>query len=121
MCEKYIQDGKMAVLVSVGFGAGWSTQAWNSKKELYYDKRVVEYWLKHKDDKDFLDLDSFNDNPIKENAQKLFESWGYNDVYFGGFEDIVLRWVPIGTKFIVDEYDGAEAIQTIDDFKWIIA
>jgi hypothetical protein len=34
------KKGQIAVLVSGGFGAGWST--WN-QPELAYDKRVVEF------------------------------------------------------------------------------
>lgn len=121
MCEKYIKDGKMAVLVSYGFGAGWSTQTWG-QQELCYDKRVVEFWLKHKDNKAYIDaLDSYGENSIKEEAERLFKSWGYESVYFGGFADIHIVWVPLGIKFVILEYDGAEHLQTIDDFKWITA
>ena len=35
---------EIAVLVSVGFGAGWST--WN-EKELAYDKRVVDLFIEY--------------------------------------------------------------------------
>ena len=49
--ELYEKDGKIGVLVSHGFGAGWST--WGSD-ELAYDKRVVEFWLSHKNDKEFM-------------------------------------------------------------------
>ena len=35
---------KYAVLVSHGFGAGWSS--WNDPS-VAYDKRVVEFWLTH--------------------------------------------------------------------------
>ena len=116
MCEKYIQDGKVAILVSRGFGAGWST--WEGK-ELAYDKRVVEFWLSHKDDEEYLrQLDAYEKNEIKRNASKLFKSWGYNDVYFGGFADIELVWIPVGTPFVITEYDGAESIETISSIKW---
>ena len=44
-------DGTFAVLVSPGYGAGWST--WD-RKELAYDKRIIEYYLAHCDDRDFM-------------------------------------------------------------------
>lgn len=45
MVEKYYnENGELGVLVSGGFGAGWST--WNSN-ELAYDKRIVEKWLEN--------------------------------------------------------------------------
>lgn len=119
MCEKYIKDGKVAILVSPGFGAGWST--WEGK-ELAYDKRVVEFWLEHKDDKEFMkDLDSYNDNANKKAAKKQFKEWGYEDVFFGGFKDIVLKWLPIGTSFYISEYDGSESLETISNINWTTA
>ena len=42
--EKYYNEDKtcIAVLVSRGWGAGWST--WNNK-EMAYDKRIIEAFL----------------------------------------------------------------------------
>lgn len=108
----------VAVLVSVGFGAGWSS--WNII-ELAYDKRVVEYWLAHKDDEEWMAaIDKFSENDIKKQAEKDFAAMGYHHVYFGGFNDIELTWVPIGTKFRIDEYDGAENIYTEDMDEWVV-
>ena len=43
MVEKYYnENGELGVLISTGFGAGWSS--WNCD-EIAFDKRVVEYWL----------------------------------------------------------------------------
>ena len=113
--EKYIQDNKVAILVSRGFGAGWST--WNNK-ELAYDKRVVEFYLKHKDDEEFMhNIDKYESKTTKD-AKKLFKSWGYEDVYFGGFSDIEICWLPVGTKFYITEYDGSETLNTIDSIRW---
>lgn len=117
--ERYVKDGKVAVLVSPGYGAGWST--WG-QKELAYDKRVVEFWMQHKDDKEYLrQLDKFKNNKVQEEAEKLFEEWGYKDVYFGGFKQICIRWVPVGTLFRINEYDGSESIETNESVDWCIA
>ena len=41
MVEKYYnENGELGVLISPGFGAGWSS--WNCD-EIAFDKRVVEY------------------------------------------------------------------------------
>lgn len=43
MMEKYYNENdELGVLISVGFGAGWST--WNDEG-LAYDKRIIEKWL----------------------------------------------------------------------------
>lgn len=118
--ERYIKDGKVAILVSPGYGAGWST--WE-RDELAYDKRVVEYWLKHKDDEEFMkEIDTWADeNSTKEAARKQFEEWGYPGVYFGGFKQIELVWLPKGTLFRIKEYDGSERIETNDSVNWCVA
>ena len=118
MCEKYVQDGKVAVLVAPGYGAGWST--WNHPA-LAYDKRVVEYYLERKDDKDLCKKISSLNTDENKKASKYFESLGYEDVYFGGFKDLVIEWIPEGVRYKIDEYDGCESIVTIDAVDWSIA
>ena len=104
MVEKYYnEDGELGVLYSPGFGAGWST--WHDKYEddyeehrIAYDKRIIEYWL--------------NNKPSSEDMSKFLESIGYKNVYMGGYEDLSIAWIPRGTMFYIDEYDGFESIKT---------
>lgn len=130
MVERYYNEDKsaIAVLVSHDYGAGWST--WNKQEEggepyqIAYDKRVIEFWLEHKDDKHYLEeLDRYNfeANPIKTEAMAYFESLGYSSMYFGGFSDIELEWVPIGSHFEIREYDGAESLYILDLSDYAIA
>ena len=92
-----------AVLVSPGFGAGWST--WNYPA-VAYDKRVVEYWLTHKTEN--------NDQAVYD----FMESIGYHQVYCGGWNDIELEWIPKGVKWRIDEYDGNESIIFYEKEEW---
>lgn len=116
--EYYEKDGQIAILVSGGFGAGWST--WNYQ-EVAYDKRIVEFWLSKKDDKQFMrNIDSLSDNATKKETKALFASWGYPNVYFGGFADIDIEWVNKGQPFIIDEYDGSETLQVMTDIPFIV-
>lgn len=50
----YYNEDKTAfgVLVSYNFGASWGT--W-SEQEFAYDRRVIEFWMAHKDDKSWMD------------------------------------------------------------------
>ena len=40
--EKVIRDGKVAVLISPGYGAGWSTWSSDYRDLLPFDRRFVE-------------------------------------------------------------------------------
>lgn len=100
--EKGIRDGKVAVVYSEGYGAGWSTQN-TELEELAFHPKIVEMVL--------------NGRQSEINEDWLAENLGeeYADVYCGGAGDLTIEWVPVGTKFLITEYDGAESIITIDD------
>jgi hypothetical protein len=92
------------VLVSPGFGAGWST--WNYEiPELLFDPVIVSM---------VEDGTSFETIEAYCNAK-------YPTGYFGGVADLEVRLIKTGTEFIVHEYDGSESIQVKDEFKWVQA
>ena len=37
------------------------------------------------------------------------------------FSDLRIVDIPAGTKYRIDEYDGSEAVMTIDDYDWSVA
>lgn len=86
--DMVIRDGKVAVLVSPGFGAGWSTWADDPEAALYAPD-VVE-WIEA--GKPAIDADD------------AFGKYGYTD----GLCSVKIEWLPLGTRFVVDEYDGSE-------------
>jgi hypothetical protein len=100
--EKLIRDGNVAVLISPGFGAGWST--WNENTpDLLFDPEIAE-------------LVAAGD---KAGASKL-ASEKYPDACLLGSDDLVVRWVPQGSRFTVGEYDGSESLMIIDpDFGFV--
>jgi hypothetical protein len=92
------------VLVSPGFGAGWST--WNyGIPELLFDPVIVRM---------VEDGTSFETIEAYCNAK-------YPDGYFGGSDDLKVVLVKTGSEFIVHEYDGSETLQLKDEMKWIQA
>lgn len=97
--EKVIRDGKVAVLISPGFGAGWST--WNDHKELLFHPKVVEM------------VESGRQSEIDE--KWCCENLSITDVYCGGASDLVIHWLNVGTAFRVEEYDGSERLLLHDD------
>jgi hypothetical protein len=100
--KKLIRDGKVAVLVSPGFGAGWYT--WHSIGELLYDPSIVE-WVE------------------REELDKIitYMELKYPDTYCGGLDDLTVMWVPVGAKFRIDEYDGSESLILESEQHWMTA
>ena len=98
--EKVIRKNKVAVLISHGFGAGW--YSWNTDhQELLYHPKIVEM------------VEQNRANEIDEDW--VLKSLGISDVYCGGASTLKIHWLPVGTAFKVDEYDGAESLETISD------
>jgi hypothetical protein len=101
--NKLIENGKVAVVYSPGFGAGWST--WNTESpEIIYDPTIVKYVETER-------LDEL----------KVYMELKYPGLYTGGIEDLAVEWIPIGTHFKINEYDGSESIEYRDSENWLIA
>ena len=102
--EKLIRNNMVAVLISPGFGAGWSS--WNLEHKdsgmLLFDRRLVELAERQ-------DWEAFE--------AKAIELTGDEGLYFGGMEDVKVQWVLQGTRFYVHEYDGSEHIVTEEEFE----
>jgi len=124
MIEYYWNEdhNSIAVLVSSGYGAGWST--WNVPA-LAYDKRVVEFWLSH-NDLDWIEevsrpmcLDELlPETDAHREARLFFTECGYETPYFGGYKNIRLVWVPKDVYWRIIEYDGAESVEYFDSALW---
>lgn len=94
MIEKYYNEsGDVAVIVSPGYGAGFST--WADDPQICFDKDIIELILK-------------ND---KEGIKKLMEE-KYPQEYFG-CDELIVRFLEPGTLFEIKEYDGAESLRVI--------
>lgn len=100
--EKYIKDGKVGVLYSPGYGAGWSTWAHDEKNKeaMVFCKELCEAIDK-----------GLSLQQISVVAHQYFPN-----EYTGGLEDIKLVFMEPGTRFRIDEYDGSESIITKDEY-----
>lgn len=97
--EKVIRDGKVAVLISQGWGAGW--YSWHrDNQELLFHPKLVEMVEQNR-------RNEINDQWLLENLDI--------DMYAGGSDGLEIHWLPIGTIFCIEEYDGFETIRTIED------
>lgn len=103
--DRVIRDGKVAVLYSPGFGAGWSTWAHDGEgKDLIFDPMIVDCV----EQKDLAKLATYME-------------MRYPNVYTGGMEDLQIEWVPVGTLFKINEYDGSESIELKEADQWFVA
>lgn len=93
----------MKVLISSGYGAGWST--WN------YTEMAI--------DKDLVAL--FEKGCSEEEMINLCVEKGYDDPYMGGFDQLEVVEVPKGAHFCIREYDGAEFIEIKEEQDWLYA
>lgn len=125
--ELYEKNGKYAVLVSGGYGAGWST--WGAP-EFAYDKRIVQFWLDHKDDEHFMrtvhdsgyklsDGEYHEASEAAKEAELFFKELGYDYVYMGGFPSIHVEWVSPEDIWRISEYDGAESLEKLGEAGFI--
>lgn len=104
--ERLYRDDKLAVIISPHYGAGWYTWLQDPKFLLHplLVKRVEEEipitreWL---EETLHVDLEGFSDEMLDQH--------------------LVIRWVPRGCSFIVDEYDGAESIKYFNPDNYIMA
>lgn len=92
MVDKLIRDGKVAILVSRGYGAGWSTWADNAEA-LLFDPEIVRAVLGE------------SDESVRDIVDRK-----YPDEYAGGINTLEVHWLPVGTTFDVQEYDGYESL-----------
>ena len=103
--RKIEQDGKVAVLYSPEFGAGW--WSWNREHtQLLYEPLVVEWVLAGK--------------PNNHMATAVFDyiQQQYEYVYTGGMQNLEVMWLPIGTRFRINEYDGHERVVVYEEEEW---
>lgn len=105
MFEKHIVGGKVAVLYSPGFGAGWSTWALDGNEEaMAMDRDLVEAFL------------TGGVNAVVKVAEEK-----YPDNYTGGADDLKVAWLPVGTQFKIRGYDGSETLITLDEMRFFTA
>lgn len=101
--EKVIRDGQVAILYSPGFGAGWFS--WHGIEDLVFDPVVVD----------------MVENGISAEAIEEYCTEKYGEQYYGGADQLAIQWLPVGTRFVINEYDGSEGILTEEEMDWGVA
>lgn len=108
--NKKIKDGKVAVLYSPSYGAGW--HSWNREhKECLFCPEIVDIVEREDYPKESLVVE------VQNIAQKLFGE----HFCCGGARDLEVEWVEEGSLFRIEEYDGYESFCYEDTFEWAMA
>ena len=100
--QRLIRDGQVAVLVSPKYGGGW--YSWNHNEELLYDPSIA-IWLENNE----------------HDKIQAYLGLRYPTEYIGGLDGLVVEWIPVGTRFRIDEHDGAETLVLETNVKWLTA
>ncbi len=100
--NKIKKNGKVAVAISPGFGAGWIT--WNEGISPF-EPKVIKMILAGK-------------------KAKITEEWceeelGIENVYYGGVYNLEIVWIKEGLRFSIHEYDGSESLYIEDELEYI--
>ena len=100
--ERVIRDNQVAVLYSPGHGAGW--YSWHGVEALLFDPSIVA-WIEAQEHDKILS----------------YVTLKYPNEYFRGLDNLTIQWIPLGTEFRIDEYDGLETIKFKERERWITA
>lgn len=104
-------NGKVAILYSPGYGAGW--YSWNQQygEKILKDTRIIKYrfakilyWSDYPEYNDFMRYIGFENPP-----------------YSGGFTNIEICFIPQGKMFRINEYDGSESIEIFNTESYFTA
>lgn len=99
--DRVIRNGKVAVLYSPGYGAGW--YSWHGNEDLLFDPDVVAM------------VEAGRDSEIEEFVQAKYND-GTSNFYLCTIAagQLRIKWLPSGTRFRVHAYDGYESVEEFD-------
>jgi hypothetical protein len=100
--DRVYRDNLVAVIISPGYGAGW--YSWSGEEAMLFDPGLMG--LIELGDQDKI---------------RTYINLKWSDQYLGGCDELVIEWVPVGIKFRINEYDGAESIILETDETWFVA
>lgn len=104
--QKLIENDKVAVIFTPGWGAGWST--WGLPEDAVFDPQLARLVIKRNED---------NWKEVSEEILAYVEKQWPNEFHYG-VEDLVVEWLPVGTKFTIEENDGYERLLTEEELTW---
>lgn len=102
--QKVIRDGKVAVLYSPGYGAGWST--WYVPVEGIFHPELIE---------------AVERNATADIIESITKRLFGDSTYAGGAEQLEIEWIEEGEMFTIVERNGYESIVYEKDRQYLTA
>lgn len=96
-----MQEDMVGVLVSHGYGAGWST--WNDVDP--QNEELVKAF----------------ENDLSDGEKMAIAERIYPDAYYGGLLKCKVHYLQKGTQYRIEECDGAERLELNYDSSWRMA
>ena len=99
----------MKILISPGFGAGWSTWA---DGHITDKDSLARRALTYQPIIDAIESGDWRDKSKRSDLSHLAEK-ELDGMYMGGFRDLVIE--EVDGPFRIEEYDGSESVCSVDD------
>lgn len=101
------RDYKVAILYSPGYGTGWSTANRNTHSLLYDPETVV--WVES------------GKRNVCAYMRRMKDRFPFAVISENAIKNLEVAWLPVGTEFRIEEYDGHETIVRRDQVQWEVA
>jgi len=111
---RYEHEGKIAVLYSPRYGAGWST--WNDDHEEIFLMHPVLVEPVHQFEQGLITREQ-----MIEKVVFGLTMLGLDDVYTNGAIDLTIFWLDPGQRFRIEEHDGNESVVLFEQQEWFTA
>lgn len=110
--EKVEVDGEVAVLITNDYGVGWATEHSHLPNALvdvllFHPRLVGMVMLGQRDEITYNLISELFDEELNETEREFH-------ICTLGAKHLIIEWVPKGTLFYVDDYDGCETIVSYD-------
>lgn len=106
--KKVVHEDMVAVLYSPNYGTGW--YSWHGIPELLFDPKLVE----------MVEAGA----TVREQQHYVRRNYQNHKLALGDYvmmPELLIAWIPSGTRFRIHEYDGSESVVILDEEDYIVA
>ena len=108
--KRLIHDGRVVVLISPGYGSGWSTWGGDAAEDMLFDPQIGDIML-----------DQGLPREERLRRARVIAELKYPKQHLGGLDQLEAVELPMGTRFVVREHDGNEDVVLERDVQWYTA